>query len=111
MALANMGFKDQTLVSCLEEENRMGEENGRRGRRRGRRRDQGQKGMETTLIMDFVWITWNFKALYGKYLVSKSKVLIELNPNLRFLEIKVGKNSKSTRKVRNPPFEVGFMVK
>ena len=26
MALANMGFKDQTLVSCLEEENRMGEE-------------------------------------------------------------------------------------
>ena len=85
----------------------MGEENGRRGRRR----DQGQKGMETTLIMDFVWITWNFKALYGKYLVSKSRVLIELNPNLRFLEIKVGKNSKSTRKVGNPPFEVGFMVK
>ena len=30
MALANMGFKDQNLVSCLEEENRMGEENGRR---------------------------------------------------------------------------------
>ena len=67
--------------------------------------------METTLIMDFVWITWNFKALYGKYLVSKSRVLIELHPNLRFLEIKVGKNSKSTRKVGNPPFEVGFMVK
>ena len=22
-------------------------------------------GMETTLSMDFVWITWNFKALYG----------------------------------------------
>ena len=21
--------------------------------------------METTLSMDFVWITWNFKALYG----------------------------------------------
>ena len=108
MALANMGFKDQTLVSCLEEENRMGEENGSKGRRR---RDQGQKGMETTLIMDFVWITWNFKALYGKYLISKSRVLIEFHPDLRFLEIKVGKNSKSTRKVGNPPFEVGFMVK
>ena len=24
-----------------------------------------QQGMETTLSMDFVWITWNFKALYG----------------------------------------------
>ena len=52
--------------------------------RRGRRRDQGQKGMEThldcefyeiwygtldfcmetTLSMDFVWITWNCKASY-----------------------------------------------
>ena len=31
MALANMGFKDQTLVSCLEEENFMGEENGSKG--------------------------------------------------------------------------------
>ena len=68
-------------------------------RRRGRRRIQAKIKlrygtldfcMETTLSMDFVWITWNFKALYGKYLVSKSRVLIELHPNLRFLEIKVG---------------------
>ena len=53
-----------------------------------------QKGMETTLSMDFVWITWNFKALYGYYLVSKSRVLIELHHNLRFLEIKVSKTHK-----------------
>ena len=41
----------------------------RRGRGRRRREEEEeeikQKGMETTLGMDFVWITWNFKALYG----------------------------------------------
>ena len=43
--------------------------------------------METTLGMDFVWITWNFKALYGEYLISKARVLIKLYPNLGFLKI------------------------
>ena len=43
--------------------------------------------METTLGMDFVWIKWNFKALYGEYLISKARVLIKLYPNLGFLKI------------------------
>ena len=37
--------------------------------------------------------------------------MLGFHPNQRYIEIKVGKNSKSTRKVGNPPFEVGFMVK
>ena len=82
----------------------MKEKEKRRGRGRRRREEEEEEikprygtldyCMETTLSMDFVWITWNFKALYGKYLVSKSRVLIELHPNLRFLEIKVGKTHK-----------------
>ena len=52
MALANMRFKDQNLVSCLEEENRMGDENGRI-RRRGRGREAKQAKV------------WNFGFLYG----------------------------------------------
>ena len=53
--------------------------------------------METTLGMDFVWITWNFKVLYDYYLVSKSRVLMELHPNLRLHEIRVGKTPYGTR--------------
>ena len=33
----------------------------RKKKRRRKRRDQVQKGMETTLSMDFVWITWNLR--------------------------------------------------
>ena len=36
--------------------------------------------------------------------------LLGFHPNQRYNEIKVGKNSKSTRKVGNSPFEGGFMV-
>ena len=47
----------------------MKEKEKRRGRGRRRREEEEeeikQKGMETTLSMDFVWITCNFKALYG----------------------------------------------
>ena len=72
---------------------------GRRTKREGegeRREEEEEDGtrygtldfcMETTLGMDFVWITWNFKALYGEYLISKARVLIKLYPNLGFLKI------------------------
>ena len=71
----------------------------REKKRRGRGRREEEEGgikprygtldfcMETTLGMDFVWITWNFKALYGEYLISKARVLIKLYPNLGFLKI------------------------
>ena len=34
---------------------------GGRGRREEEEREQSQKGMETILSMDFVWITWNLR--------------------------------------------------
>ena len=37
----------------------------RKKKKRKKKRSQASQGMETTLSMDFVWITWNFKALYG----------------------------------------------
>ena len=43
-------------------------------------------------------------------LSPKARVLIELHPNLRFLEIKVGKTHKEQDKY-GIPFEVEFMVK
>ena len=95
----------------------MKEKEKRRGRRRRRREEEEEEikprygtldyCMETTLSMDFVWITWNFKALYGKYLVSKSRVLIELHHNLRFLEIKVGKTHKEQDKYGILPLLLG----
>ena len=66
-ALENMDLKTKRLVSWRGGANREGEKEMRRGRGRGRRRgeekrrDQVQKGMETTLSMDFVWITWNLR--------------------------------------------------
>ena len=39
----------------------------------------------------------NFKALYGYYLVSKSRVLKELHSHLGFLELRVGKTPYGTR--------------
>ena len=43
-------------------------------------------------------------------LSPKARVLIELHPNLRFLEIKGGKTPYGTRWLWNPSFEDGFMV-
>ena len=37
----------------------------KRKRKEGDQASQDSRGMETTLGMDFVWLTWNFKALYG----------------------------------------------
>ena len=39
-----------------------------------------------------------------------SRVLLGFHPNPRFLEIRVCKTLKSTRRIWNPPFEVGFIV-
>ena len=44
-------------------------------------------------------------------MVFKPRVLLGFHPNPRFLESMVGKTLNGTRKVCNPPFEVGFMVK
>ena len=73
MALTNKRFKDQNWSHLRGDQKRgeEGEERKREKKRRRRRRKEEeeekikQKGMETTLSMDFVWITWNFKALYG----------------------------------------------
>ena len=46
--------------------------------------------METTLSMDFVWITWNLRLDMVNLLSLNLGFFIELYPNLRFLEIKVG---------------------
>ena len=72
-ALANMGLKRPKLVSFWEgEQNVKEKEKGEKKRKKMEGQDQGQQGMElwifgmeTTLGMDFVWITWNFKVLYG----------------------------------------------
>ena len=70
MALTNMDLRpisspnrENRREEKREEEEKEEEEN---NKRRGRREAKiKQQGMETTLSMDFVWITWNFKALYG----------------------------------------------
>ena len=58
-ALENMDLKTKRLVSWRRGANREGEKE--KKKRRRKRRDQVQKGMETTLSMDFVWITWNLR--------------------------------------------------
>ena len=39
-----------------------------------------------------------------------SRVLLGFHPNPKIIENKVGKTLNSTRRIWNPPFEVGFMV-
>ena len=73
MALANMGIKRPKLVSFGKKEKREEKKKERIRGRRWRSQDQASQkgmelwtfGMEITLGMDFVWITWNFKVLYG----------------------------------------------
>ena len=54
-----------------------------RGRRRREEEEEGIKpkrygtwifGMETTLSMDFVWITWILYGILEKFMTSKSRV-------------------------------------
>ena len=68
MVLANMEFKDQ-IWSPKRGRNRR-ERRAKEDNKRKRRSSKPRYGtldvcMETTLSMDFVWITWNFKAWYG----------------------------------------------
>ena len=68
MALANMGLKRQKLVSILgRAQKRMGEEEEKKSKRKPSKPRYGTLDycMKTTLSMDFVWITWNFKAWNG----------------------------------------------
>ena len=48
--------------------------------------------------------------MVGISIVFKPRVLLRFHPNPRFLESRVGKTINGTRKIWNPPFEVGFMV-
>ena len=43
-------------------------------------------------------------------MVFKPRVLIGFHPSHIFLESRVGKTLNGTRKILNPPFEVGLMV-
>ena len=66
--------------------------------------------METELKYRVVWIYGILRLCMVNNLSPKARVLIELHPNLRFLEIKVGKTHKEQDEY-GIPFEVGFMVK
>ena len=82
-------------------------------KRRGRRRNQAK--------------VWNFGFLYGtnlgyEYLYefpyncmviscTQTYGLLGFHPNQRCIEIRVSKTLNGTRKVGNPSFENGFMVK
>ena len=82
----------------------------RRGR--GRRRSQAKVWILVRFGMDTCF------GLYGTTLEIRiscwafdlSRVLLGFHPNLRFLESRVGKTLNDTRRIWNPPFEVGFMV-
>ena len=54
--VSNLGESSKTDGRRRREEEEEEEEEKKRKRR------SSKKGMETTLSMDFVWITWNFKA-------------------------------------------------
>ena len=84
----------------------------RRGRGRRRRRSQAKVWILVRFDMDTCF------GLYGTTLEIRisclpfdfSRVLLGFHPNPRFLESRVGKTLNGTRRVWNPPFEVGFMV-
>ena len=67
---------------------------------------EDQKGME---LMNFVWIMC-ILTMVGTSMVSKPRVLLGFHPNPKIIESNVGKTLNGTRRVWNPPFEVGFMV-
>ena len=61
-ALTKSGFlKDQIGLIWGEPDGRREKKRGGRGRREEEEGEPSQKGMETTLSMNFVWITWNLR--------------------------------------------------
>ena len=48
--------------------------------------------------------------MVGISMVFKPRVLLGLHSNPKIIEGKVGKTLNGTRRMWNPPFEVGFMV-
>ena len=48
--------------------------------------------------------------IVGTFMVFKPRVLLEFHPNPKIIESKVGTTLNGTRRIWNPPFEVGFMV-
>ena len=62
MALENLEFKDQIGLICEGRKIvKREKKRGGRGRREEEEGEPSQKGMETTLSMDLVWITWNLR--------------------------------------------------
>ena len=59
----NLDLRDQIGLIWGEEQTVKAKKRRGRGRRRREEEEEGssQKGMETTLSMDFVWITWNLR--------------------------------------------------
>ena len=103
MALTNMYFKDQNWSHFWKESKpwRAKEEEEKR-----KRKKKGGIQAKIKLRYGCLPLVWNFKALYDKYHVSKSRVFSELHLNLRFLEIKVGKTHKEQDKQRILSFKM-----
>ena len=78
----------------------------KRGRREEEEEEEGGIQAKIKLRYGCLPLVWNFKALYDKYHVSKSRVFSELHFNLRFLEIKVGKTHKEQDKQRILSFKM-----
>ena len=87
-----------------------------RRRRRGRGREEeeekkrsSKKVWKLTLIMNsmrFGMDLWFCMII----ILPKPRVLLELHLNPKIMESKVGKTLDSTRSIRNPLFEDGFIV-
>ena len=58
------------------------------------------------ILYGIMWI-WT---MVGISMVFKPRVLLGFHPNPKIIEGKVGKTLNGTRRMWNPPFEVGFMV-
>ena len=78
----------------------------KRGRREEEEEEEGGIQAKIKLRYGCLPLVWNFKALYDKYHVFKSRVFSELHLNLRFLEIKVGKTHKEQDKQRILSFKM-----
>ena len=63
--VSNLGKSSKTDGRRIREEEEEEEEEKKRKRRSSKKVWNFEFCMKTTLCMDFVWITWNFKALYG----------------------------------------------
>ena len=52
----------------------------------------------------------DFHGIVGLVACPQTLGFVRIHPNPIFLESRVGKTLNCTRRVWNPPFEVGFMV-